>query len=113
MSVMPPTATESVRHTKSSQGASNGHRNYPLILLSGLATSRAYSTKSRATGPMVRFFSVKMPIGTFGGLTSTGRTSTWRGSSPRDELIDAGIDRTRARHHHAGDVGWLNEAKTH
>jgi hypothetical protein len=50
----------------------------PLILLSGLATSRAYSTKSRATAPMVRFFSVKIPIGTFGGLTSTGRASTWR-----------------------------------
>src|SRR6266481_4534500 len=113
MSASRPIASELWHRSEMTRCASNGHRNYPLILLSGLATSRAYSTKSRATGPMVRFFSVKMPIGTLGGLTSTGRTSTWRGSSPRDELIDAGIDRTRARHHHAGDVGWLNEAKTH
>ena len=27
------------------------------------------------------------------------------------ELIDAGTDRTRARHHHAGDVGWVERSE--
>src|SRR3954451_12288838 len=50
------------------------HGTYRFLFASGLATSRAWPTKSCAVGLNVRFFKVTIPIGTRACCSSTGNT---------------------------------------
>src|SRR5215204_2735406 len=54
--------------------ARSRHYNYDFRLTSGLATSRAQSMKSCATGLSVRFFRVTIPFGSGAIGSFTGRT---------------------------------------
>ncbi len=80
MSALPTTPDVSLRRSEPTRWARSRHGAYHFHFARGLATSRAQSTKSSATGLSARFFRVTIPFGRRAMGSSTGKNLELRAS---------------------------------